>query len=92
MYNQFSDANHSVKSENKNLIKNIKTTENKHEKSKVQEYRQRAISKREDKRDPSPVMMINASKPTKKMPSYKPQPKLCAHGTQGVQQTLATEA
>lgn len=29
--------------------------------------------------DLSPVLMCNASKPSKKMPSYKPLPKLAAH-------------
>ena len=60
------------------LDKTPKPTEFHNDKSQGYQAKKASTSKNlaNQRRSPSPVLMCNASKPTKKMPSYKPQPKL----------------
>lgn len=76
-FTQLSDCSSTGRGPPRYLDKTPKPTNYHNDKS--QEHRQRD-SKADGQdcagRDPSPVLMCNASKPSKKMPSYKPQPKL----------------
>lgn len=89
VYNQFSDVTSSQNSYRGNNRKQDSDTkysnktpvpnENHYKRPHAKVTKKRVISQRgHTNRQPSPVLMCNASKPTKKMPSYKPQPKTCA--------------
>lgn len=81
-YSEFSDTNSTNKNNARYLDKTPKPTNYHNERTQEYWRREKKVwSQDYNNRDPSPVLMSNALKPSKKMPSYKPQPKLWAHSS-----------
>lgn len=77
-YSEFSAQNYTNKENYRYIDKTPKPTTYHNDKTQSYVKREKVVSQDYDTREASPVMLAHASKPSKKMPSYKPMPKMSA--------------